>query len=80
IYCALWIQVKREEWDALGHGTHARLKAVRAYETRCTKLGGDWDGSIRRIDWVCEKTCLVGVEVDNSGSEHGVVKVMFKKP
>jgi len=61
-----------EEWDALGRGSHAQRKISRAYDRRCRSLGGGWDGGIRRVDWLGEKTRLIGVEVDkDSGSNVG---------
>ncbi|KAG7439875.1 uncharacterized protein BT62DRAFT_938535 [Guyanagaster necrorhizus] len=83
VHSALSMQVTQEEWDALGHGTHAQLKATRAYETRCAAAGlgtGAWEGGIRRIDWLGEKTCLVGIEVDRSSVESGVGKLIFARP
>ncbi|KAK0434273.1 uncharacterized protein EV420DRAFT_1654078 [Desarmillaria tabescens] len=80
VYSTLSAQVTHDEWDALGHGTHAQLKAAKAYEVRCAKVGGGWDDGVRRIDWLGEKTCLVGVEVDKSVSECGVGKLVFAKP
>lgn len=61
-----------EEWDALGCGSHAQRKISRAYGRRCRSSGGGWDGGIRRVDWLGEKTRLIGVEVDKvSGSKVG---------
>ncbi|SJL12007.1 uncharacterized protein ARMOST_15423 [Armillaria ostoyae] len=77
VHRTLSTRVTHREWEALGHGTHAQLKAARAYETRCKKLGGGWDGGVRRIDWLGEKTFLIGVEVDKST---GVGKLVFGKP
>ncbi|KAK0472610.1 hypothetical protein IW261DRAFT_1507275 [Armillaria novae-zelandiae] len=80
VYNMLSTRVTHEEWESLGHGTHAQLKATKAYEVRCAKLGGGWEDGVRRIDWLGEKTCLVGVEVDKSASECGVAKLVFAKP
>ncbi|KAK0466668.1 hypothetical protein IW261DRAFT_1613076 [Armillaria novae-zelandiae] len=77
VHRTLSTRVTHREWEVLGHGTHAQLKAARAYETRCKKLGGGWDGGVRRIDWLGEKTFLIGVEVDKST---GVGKLVFGKP
>lgn len=61
-----------EEWDALGRGSHAQRKISRAYDRRCRSSGGGWDGGIQRVDWLGEKTRLIGVEVDkDSGSKVG---------
>ncbi|KAK0244891.1 hypothetical protein EDD85DRAFT_759751, partial [Armillaria nabsnona] len=77
VHGMLSTRVTHEEWESLGHGTHAQLKATRAYEVRYAKLGGGWKDSVRRIDWLGEKTCLVGVEVDKSASEGGVGMLVF---
>ncbi|KAK0202292.1 hypothetical protein DFS33DRAFT_1263474 [Desarmillaria ectypa] len=77
VHRTLLTRVTHREWEALGHGTHAQLKAARAYEARCRKLGGGWDGGVRRIDWLGEKTYLIGVEVDKSA---GVGNLVFGKP
>ena len=71
--------VTPEEWDALGHGSRAQQKATRAYERRCRRMGGGWEGGVRRVDWLGEKTKLVGVEVDKSGGGAGVGKLVFSK-
>ncbi|KAG7443869.1 uncharacterized protein BT62DRAFT_971659 [Guyanagaster necrorhizus] len=77
VHRTLSTRVTHREWEALGHGTHAQLKAARAYEARCKKLGGGWDGGVRRIDWLGEKTCLIGVEVEKTT---GIGKLIFGKP
>jgi len=40
-------------------------------------MGGGWEGGVRRIDWLGEKTNLVGVEVDKSAGR-SVGKLVFK--
>ncbi|KAK0452833.1 uncharacterized protein EV420DRAFT_682869 [Desarmillaria tabescens] len=77
VHRTLSTRVTHREWEVLGHGTHAQLKAARAYEARCRKLGGGWDGGVRRIDWLGEKTYLIGVEVDKNA---GVGRLVFGKP
>ncbi|KAJ3765008.1 hypothetical protein EV361DRAFT_876245 [Lentinula raphanica] len=57
-----------EEWDALGSGSHAQRKISRAYDRRCRSLGSGWDGGIRRVDWLGDKSRLVGVEVDRDSA------------
>jgi len=68
-----------EEWESLGHGTRAQQKVTKAYEKRCTRMGGGWEGGVRRIDWLGEKTRLVGVEVDKSAGGGGSGKLVFSK-
>ncbi|KAK7441530.1 hypothetical protein VKT23_016521 [Stygiomarasmius scandens] len=72
-------RVTREEWDALGKGSRAQRKVTRAYERR-TRALGDKEGGVRRIDWLGEKTRLIGIEVDKTASETGVAKLVFGKP
>ncbi|KAK0492371.1 hypothetical protein EDD18DRAFT_1310959 [Armillaria luteobubalina] len=73
VHNMLSTRVTHEEWESLGHGTHTQLKATRA-------SAGGWEDGVRRIDWLGEKTCLVGVEVDKSASECGVAKLVFARP
>lgn len=71
--------VTPEEWESLGHGSSAQKKVTKAYEKRCTRMGGGWEGGVKRIDWLGEKTRLVGVEVDKSGGGPGTGKLVFSK-
>ncbi|GBE88835.1 predicted protein [Sparassis crispa] len=79
VHTTLMAPVTPEEWEALGHGSRAQQKVTRAYERRCTRLGGGWEGGVRRVDWLGEKTRLVGVEVDKSGPGAGAGKLVFAK-
>lgn len=76
VHTTLLTQVTPEEWESLGHGSRAQQKVTKAYERRCTRMGGGWEGGVRRIDWLGEKTKLVGVEVDKSA---GCGKLVFSK-
>jgi len=76
LHSALLTRVTREEWEALGHGSRSQRRVTRAYEKRCTKMGGGWEGGVRRIDWLGKKTRLVGVEVDKTA---GMGKLIFGK-
>lgn len=80
VHSTLSSRITQEEWEALGHGSRAQRKITRAYEKRCIKMGGGWDGGVRRIDFLGEKTRLVGVEVDKSASNGGAGKLVFSKP
>jgi hypothetical protein len=80
VHTMLLTPVTPEEWESLGHGTRAQQKVTRAYEKRCTRMGGGWEGGVRRIDWLGEKTRLVGVEVDKSAGGGGAGKLVFGKP
>jgi hypothetical protein len=75
----LMVSVTGKEWCSLGHGSRLQRKVAKAYEERCTKLRGGWDGGVRRIDWLCGKTRLVGIEVENSVAGGVVAKLIFKK-
>lgn len=79
VHTTLMIPVTPEEWEALGQGSRAQQKVTRAYERRCTRMGGGWEGGVRRVDWLGEKTQLVGVEVDRSGGGSGTGKLVFAK-
>ena len=72
--------VTTEEWESLGRGSRKQQKATKAYEKRCTRMGGGWEGGVRRIDYLGDKTRLIGVEVDKSAGGGGVGKLVFGKP
>ncbi|OBZ73111.1 hypothetical protein A0H81_06651 [Grifola frondosa] len=80
VHTTLLTRITQEEWGALGHGSRAQQKVTRAYERRCTRMGGGWEGGVRRIDWLGEKTCLVGVEIDRSSASACTGKLVFGKP
>ncbi|KAJ7598592.1 hypothetical protein C8J56DRAFT_169515 [Mycena floridula] len=78
-YHTLSARITQEEWARLGHGSRAQRKATRAYEKRCLKTGGGWDDGVRRVDFLGEKSLLIGVQVDKeSGAEEGrVARLIF---
>jgi hypothetical protein len=78
VHNTLSVRVTHQEWEALGHGSRAQRKITRAYEKRCSKMGGGWEGGVRRIDYLGDKMRLVGVEVDKT-TEGGVAKLVFGK-
>ncbi|KAH9916030.1 uncharacterized protein B0H18DRAFT_1087397 [Fomitopsis serialis] len=80
VHTTLMTPVTPEEWAALGNGSRAQQKVAKAYERRCTRMGGGWEAGVRRVDWLGEKTRLVGVEVDKSGGGGGTGKLIFEKP
>jgi hypothetical protein len=77
IHTTLLARVTPEEWEALGNGSKAQRKVTRAYEKRCSIMGG-WEGGVRRVDWLSGKTHLIGIEVDRS-SGNGVGKLVFAR-
>lgn len=77
LHATLLTRVTPQEWEALGHGSRAQRKVTRAYEKRCTKMRGGWEGGVRRLDWLHGKTRLVGIEVEKHGSGG---KLVFGKP
>jgi len=77
IHTTLLARVTPEEWEALGNGSKAQRKVTRAYEKRCSIMGG-WEGGVRRVDWLGGKTHLVGIEVDRS-SGNSVGKLVFAR-
>ena len=79
IHNTLNVPVTPDEWNQLGHGSRKQQKVTRAYERRCTRMGGGWEGGVRRIDWLGEKTRLIGVEVDKSAGGGGMAKLVFGK-
>lgn len=79
VHTTLLTPVTPEEWESLGHKSSAQRKVSKAYEKRCTRMGGGWEGGVRRIDWLGEKTQLVGVEVDKGAGHGGAGKLVFAK-
>ncbi|KZT18670.1 hypothetical protein NEOLEDRAFT_126473 [Neolentinus lepideus HHB14362 ss-1] len=78
LHSTLLTRVTPQEWESLGHGSRAQRKVTHAYEKRCARMGGGWDGGVRRIDWLGGKTRLVGIEMDKSrGGAYG--KLVFEK-
>ena len=76
VHTTLWTPITPEEWEALGGG---QKKVAKRFEERCLRMGMDRQSGVRRIDWLGEKTKLVGVEVDKSGGGAGVGKLVFSK-
>ncbi|EJF56903.1 hypothetical protein BD309DRAFT_533252 [Dichomitus squalens] len=77
VHNTLMVPITPEEWEALGHGSKAQQKVTAAYQRRCTRMGGGWEGGVRRIDWLGEKTWLIGVEVDKAAGHGGAGKLVF---
>jgi hypothetical protein len=81
VHSTLSKRVTAEEWNALGADSMEQRKVRKAYEKRCTKLGGGWESGVRRIDWLHGKTRLAGVEVDKNGAgSSGVCRLVFAHP
>jgi hypothetical protein len=68
VHTTLMTRVTPEEWASLGNGSKAQRKVAAAYERRCTRMGGGWEGGVRRIDWLHSKTQLIGIEMDKGNS------------
>ena len=66
IHTTLISQVTPEEWEKLENGSKAQRRVARAYDRRCSVMGGRESG-VRRVDWLGSETHLVGIEVDRSG-------------
>ncbi|KAG6852623.1 hypothetical protein C0991_010372 [Blastosporella zonata] len=60
IHMTLATRVTAEEWGILG--AREKKRVMRAYEKRCVKADGGWDEGVRRVDYLCGKTMLVGIE------------------
>ncbi|KAG2105806.1 kinase-like domain-containing protein [Suillus discolor] len=75
----LLTRVTPQEWEALGHGSKVQRKVTQAYEQRCTRLGGGWQGGVRRVDWLHGKTRLIGIEVEKHGPGAGSGRLVFGK-
>jgi hypothetical protein len=77
IHATLLARVTPGEWEALGNGSKAQLEVTQAYEKRCSVMGS-LVGGVRRVDWLCGETHLIGIEVDKS-SGHGIGKLVFAR-
>ncbi|KAH9917113.1 uncharacterized protein BXZ73DRAFT_105591 [Epithele typhae] len=80
VHATLLEPVTPEEWEALGAGSKAQQKVTAAYQRRCTRQGGGWANGVLRIDWLGEKTSLIGVEVDKAAGHGGAGKLVFGRP
>lgn len=83
IHATLSVRVTQAEWNLLGNGSRAQRKATRAYEKRCTDMGGGWGAGVRRVDFLGGKTKLVGVEIANervAGDTITIGKPVFCRP
>ncbi|KAI5115749.1 hypothetical protein M0805_002343 [Coniferiporia weirii] len=78
VYAALRTPASRREWDALGAGSTAQKRVAEAYKRRCETLGSqrEWDAGVRRVDFLCGRTVLWGVEC----RADGVCELVFAKP
>ncbi|KAI0261861.1 hypothetical protein BC834DRAFT_829629 [Gloeopeniophorella convolvens] len=78
VHTTLMTRVTPEEWASLGNGSRAQRRVADAYEKRCTRMGGGWEGGVRRLDWLGSKNRLVGVEIDKSSTTgENVGKLVF---
>ncbi|TCD69539.1 hypothetical protein EIP91_007162 [Steccherinum ochraceum] len=66
VHMSLLKPVTPAEWDSLGHGSEAQAHVTKAYERRCTRMGGGWENGVKRIDWLGSKMRLMGIEVDKT--------------
>ncbi|KAG6888861.1 hypothetical protein C0995_005282 [Termitomyces sp. Mi166 len=82
IHHTLATRVLPEEWALLS--SSQKKQVLKAYERRCIKADGGWDEGVRRIDYLCGKTLLVGIEFvkeEKDGVEPSVKgKMVFTHP
>ncbi|GLB42047.1 hypothetical protein LshimejAT787_1100620 [Lyophyllum shimeji] len=81
VHSTLAGRVTPQEWGALGHNSRRQRRIMQAYERRCVQTGGGWEEGVRRIDYLCGKTLLIGVEVDskNAGMDDVIGRLVFAK-
>ncbi|KAG6915032.1 hypothetical protein DXG01_013823 [Tephrocybe rancida] len=60
IHLSLAARVTAKEWEILS--SSGKKRVLKAYEKRCVKADGGWDEGVRRVDYLCGKTMLVGIE------------------
>lgn len=80
VHTTLMVRITPEEWEALGKQGKAQRNVAAAYERRCTRMGGGWEGGMRRIDWLGQKTIMAGVDVEHIVAHGGEGKLIFAKP
>jgi hypothetical protein len=81
VHSTLMTCVTPEEWHSLGEGSRAQRRVAEAYKERCTRMGGGWEGGVRRVDWLGSKTHLIGVEIDKSNEAgENVGRLVFGRP
>lgn len=70
VHSSLREPVSRREWESLGTGSSAQRRVAEAYSRRCEKSGksNEWEAGIRRVDWLCGRTVLCGVECRPDGA------------
>lgn len=83
IHLTLATRVLPEEWALLSGSEKKRV--LKAYERRCIQADGGWDEGVRRVDYLCGKTLLVGVEFVRGKEKDGVEpsvkgKMVFAHP
>lgn len=79
VHTTLLRSVTPGEWEALGHGSRAQQKVTKAYEARCIRMDGGWEGGVKRIDWLGSKLRLIGIKVDQSTGPPSACKLIFGK-
>jgi hypothetical protein len=81
VHSTLMTCVTPEEWHSLGEGSRAQRRVAEAYKVRCTRMGGGWEGGVKRVDWLGSKSHLVGVEIDRSNEAgESVFNLVFGRP
>lgn len=78
VHSSLSTRVTQAEWAMLGAGSPEQKRVTRAYERRCEKMGGGWEGGVRRVDLLGRKTRLVGIEPEPEGDGR-TWKLVFSK-
>ncbi|KAJ2912365.1 hypothetical protein MD484_g8047, partial [Candolleomyces efflorescens] len=82
IHSTLATGICQDEWDQLGEGDSPEQRRIaRAYRRRCRETGDDLMAGVKRIDFLKNKTVLVGIESRKRGdptSRDGVLgKLVF---
>ncbi|KAG5339423.1 hypothetical protein C0989_004299 [Termitomyces sp. Mn162] len=83
IHLTLATPVLPEEWALLSGSQKKRI--LKAYERRCINADGGWDEGVRRVDFLCGKTLLVGIDFVRGKEKDGVEpsvkgKMIFAHP
>lgn len=68
IHSTLATGICQDEWDQLGEGDSPEQRRIaRAYRRRCRETGDDLMAGVKRIDFLKNKTVLIGIESRKKG-------------
>ncbi|EAU89876.1 hypothetical protein CC1G_07028 [Coprinopsis cinerea okayama7 len=61
VHTSLGTPITQKEWESLGNDSPDQRRVARAYRKRCKDTGDSLNDGVKRIDFLKQKTCMVGV-------------------